>query len=310
MGFKNKPLIIVSIVIVLFIGLFSVFDIYESERGVIKRLGKIRELPQTNQARILEPGLHFKLPFIDTVLKFDTRIQTLQVVASRIPTAEKKELIIDLFTKWKIVNLAQFYQATKGGDLKYAETLLKQKVIEVLRTEIGQRNLSNVVSEERQAVLDKLGQEANKAAKTLGVEVVDVRIVRLDLPDEVSEAVYNLMRTERGRVAAEHRARGQSRAEAIRADADAQETIILANAEREAKTLQGDGEAQAARIFSDAYSLDPEFYGFLRSLDAYNGAFTDKNGLLVIKPDGEFFKYFHQKKGGGASSSPSSAAKP
>ena len=275
------------------------FSVNETQRIVINRLGRLIVDEKTKQPEVLMPGLHFKMPLVDTILRFDYRIQTLSIPNSRIPTAEKKELIIDLFVKWKIRDLSKFYQSTKG-DIRNAEILLRQKVTEALRTEIGRRNLNNVVSHERQAVLDILRIEADKTAETLGVKVIDVRIVRLDLPEEVNESVYNLMRTERQRVATEHRARGQARAESIRADADAQVTIIMANAEREAKTARGTGEAIAAKIYAEAYGQDQEFYSFYRSLEAYKQAFNNHQStdIMLVKPEGDFFKYFHKKKSG------------
>ena len=302
-----RPLSLVTFGIIGTVLFLSMFTVNETERVVVNRLGRLIIDEKTKQPEVLSPGLHFKMPLVDSILRFDYRIQTLSIPNSRIPTSEKKELIIDLFAKWKIRDLSKFYQSTKG-DIRNAETLLRQKVMEALRTEIGRRNLNNVVSHERQAVLDILRVETDKTAETLGVKVIDVRIVKLDLPEEVNESVYNLMRTERQRVATEHRARGQARAEAIRADADAKVTIIMANAEREAKTARGTGDAIAAKIYADAYGQDQEFYSFYRSLEAYKQAFNNQSAdMMVVKPDGDFFKYFHKKKSGG--SNPVSSAK-
>jgi membrane protease subunit HflC len=304
-----RPLSLVTFGVIGTVLFLSMFTVNETERVVINRLGRLIVDEKTKQPEVLLPGLHFKMPLVDNILRFDYRIQTLLIPNSRIPTSEKKELIIDLFAKWKIRDLSKFYQSTKG-DIRNAETLLRQKVMEALRTEIGRRNLNNVVSHERQAVLDILRIEADKTAETLGVKVVDVRIVRLDLPEEVNESVYNLMRTERQRVATEHRARGQARAETIRADADAQVTILMANAEREAKTARGTGDAIAAKISSEAYGQDPEFYSFYRSLEAYKQAFNNDQStdMMVVKPDGDFFKYFHKKKNGNSNVAASKSA--
>ncbi len=306
-----RPLSLVTLGIIGTVLFLSMYTVNETERVVVNRLGRLIVDEKTKQPEVFMPGLHFKMPLVDNILRFDYRIQTLAIPNSRIPTSEKKELIIDLFAKWKIRDLSKFYQSTKG-DIRNAETLLRQKVTEALRTEIGRRNLNNVVSNERQAVLDILRVEADKTAETLGVKVVDVRIVRLDLPEEVNESVYNLMRTERQRVATEHRSRGQARAEAIRADADAKVTIIKATAENEAKTMRGTGDAIAAKISADAYGQDQEFYSFYRSLEAYKEAFNngESNDMMVLKPDGDFFKYFHKKKNGnGAPASASSQKK-
>jgi membrane protease subunit HflC len=294
---RFRPLSLVILGVVALTLFLTMFTVNETQRVVINRLGRLIVDEKTKQPEVLLPGLHFKLPLVDTILRFDYRIQTLSIPNSRIPTSEKKELIIDLFAKWRIRDLSKFYQSTKG-DIRNAETLLRQKVTEALRTEIGRRNLNNVVSNERQAVLDILRIEADKTAETLGVKVVDVRIVRLDLPEEVNESVYRLMRTERQRVATEHRARGRARAEAIRADADAQVTIIMATAEQESKTTRGTGDAVAAKIYADAYGQDQEFYAYYRSLEAYKKAFNNNQSadMMVVSPTGDFFKYFHKKK--------------
>lgn len=305
-----RPLSLVTFGVIGTVLFLSLYTVNETERVVVNRLGRLIVDEKTKQPEVLMPGLHVKMPLVDNILRFDYRIQTLSIPNSRIPTSEKKELIIDLFAKWRIRDLSKFYQSTKG-DIRNAETLLRQKVTEALRTEIGRRNLNNVVSNERQAVLDILRVEADKTAETLGVKVVDVRIVRLDLPEEVNESVYNLMRTERQRVATEHRARGQARAEAIKADADAQVTIIMANAEKEAKTMRGTGDAIAAKISSDAYGQDKEFYSFYRSLEAYKQAFNNdqSNDMMVLKPDGDFFKYFHKKRNGNGDAAAKASSK-
>lgn len=269
------------------------FQIREPERGLVERLGRWVIDPHTQKPKVLSPGLHWKIPFLDTVRFFDRRIQTVDISSSRIPTAEKKELIVDLFTKWRIKDFAEYSLSTGGNPLR-AEQLLREKITNGLRTEFGRRRLNDLVSRDRQLVMDKLRADVDQAAAALGIEVVDARIMRIDLPQEVSEAVFNLMRTERQRVAAEHRAMGGSRAEAICADADAKVTVIAAQAERVADELRGEGEAQAAHIYTEAYSQDSEFYSFYRSLEAYRETFRTNNDILVLKPDDAFFKYFRQ----------------
>jgi membrane protease subunit HflC len=217
----------------------------------------------------------------------------LDISSSRIPTQEKKELIVDLYAKWRIQDFAKFYNTT-GGYTKRAEQLLQEKIVDGLRGEFGRRKLNDVVSQDRNSVMEKIRSDANKAAKTLGVEVVDARIVRIDLPKEVSESVFNLMRTERQRVASEHRAQGHSRAEAIRADADAKVIVIGAQAESLANQVRGEGDATASKTYADIYGKDPEFYSFYRSLEAYRETFKGNNDMLVIKPDDAFFKYFRR----------------
>lgn len=290
-----------TILLVMFIGaiLFCGLCLYivdETQRALVLRLGTIVKSSNTNQPEIVAPGLSVKWPFIDSVKYFDKRIQSLEITSSRIPTVEKKELIVDLFTKWRINDFAKFYNTTSGGNKSRAEQLLKEKMVDGLRGEFGRRNLNDVVSQDRQIVMDKIKRDANNTAKILGIEVVDARIVRIDLPQEVSEAVFNLMRTERQRVAAEHRAQGQSRAEAIRADADAKVVVIRAQAEKEALQTKGDGEGQATKIYAEVFGKDPEFYSFYRSLEAYRETFKRNNDMLVVKPDDAFFKYFRRNQ--------------
>jgi modulator of FtsH protease HflC len=288
---RNIALIGLLLAAILFIS--SVFVVNETQRAIVLRLGKIITVAK-GQPRVLGPGLHFKAPFIDSVRYLDKRIQSLEISSSRIPTEEKKELIVDLFTKWRIVDFSKFYTST-GGNRGKAEKLLKEKIVDGLRAEIGRRNLNDVVAQERQNIMDKIRIDANnKTAKPLGIEVVDARIVRIDLPQEVSEAVFNLMRTERNRVASEHRAKGRSKAEAIRADADARVIILGATAGRQASEMKGEGDAKASEIYASVYSQDPEFYSFYRSLEAYRETFNNKNDMLVIKPDDAFFKYFRK----------------
>lgn len=296
---NNKTKLIGSLAIaVSLLVLLSLFIVYETQRGIIVRLGKMVMDPKTNEARVLSPGLHMKLPLVDSLYLFDSRIQNLDISSSRIPTKEKKELIVDLFAKWRIKDFSKFYKTTKG-EKRRAEQLLKEKMVDGLRGEFGRRMLIDVVSQDRERVMEKIRQDANGTANTLGVEVVDARIVRIDLPDEVREAVFNLMRTERQRVAEEHRAQGKSRAEAIRANADAGVIVIKATAEREAAQMRGEGDAKASGIYAEVYGRDPEFYSFYRSLEAYRETFKGDNDMLVIKPDDAFFKYFRRSQGSG-----------
>lgn len=295
MDARTKTLTIIGIIVVLLFAGLSLFVVEETERAFVLRLGNIITDPKTKEPKVLMPGLRAKVPLIDTVRFFDKRIQSLEISSSRIPTQEKKELIVDLFTKWRIQNFAKFYTAT-GGNKAQAERLLREKIVDGLRGEFGRRRLNDVVSHDRSNVMDKIRIDTNKTAKTLGIEVVDARIMRIDLPQEVNEAVFNLMRTERQRVAAEHRAQGFARAEAIRADADAKVIIIEAQAERAAAQLRGEGDALASKIYSDVYGRDPEFYSFYRSLEAYRETFKRNNDMLVIKPDDAFFKYFRRSQ--------------
>lgn len=298
---NNKTKLIGFLAIFLgLIAILSLFVVYETQRGIVVRLGKMVMDPKTQEAKVLSPGLHMKLPLIDDLQLFDARIQNLDIPSARIPTKEKKELIVDLFAKWRIVDFSEYYKTTKG-DRRKTEQLLKEKIVDGLRGEFGRRNLTDVVSQDRLNVIEKIRQDANKNAKTLGVEVVDARVVGIDLPKEVKEAVFNLMRTERQQVAAEHRAQGHSRAEAIRAAADAKVTIMRATAEREANQLRGEGDGKAAAIYGEVFGRDPEFYSFYRSLEAYRETFKGDNDMLVVKPDDAFFKYFRRSQGAGSS---------
>jgi modulator of FtsH protease HflC len=293
----SKPILMTLALILIFFAGSSMFIVPETQRAIILRLGQIQIDSKTELPRVLLPGLHFKVPFVDSARYFETRIQTLDMAAARFPTKEKKELIIDLFIKWRINNFSMFFKSTSGNQLR-AETLLKQKIENGLRTELGRQGLNDVVSQNRMKIMSVLKEEANVAAANLGVEVIDVRVVGIDLPPNISDGVYRRMRTERQRIAAELRAQGHSRAEAIQADADATVTVIGAKAQKDAEVMRGEGEAAAASIYAKAYSEEPEFYRFYRSLEAYRTTFQGNNDMLVIKPESEFFQYFHGVKRG------------
>ena len=291
---QNKTILMsIAAGLLLILAALSVFVVYETQLGIVVRLGRLVIDPATKEAKVLAPGIHVKVPIIDTVHLFDRRIQNLDIQSSRIPTKEKKELMVDLFAKWRIEDFSKYYKATNGENRR-TEQLLREKIIDGLRGEFGRRMLTDVVSQDRMNVMEKIRLDANKTAKGLGVEVVDARIVGIELPREVREAVFNLMRTERQQVASEHRAQGRSRAEAIRANADAKVTIIKATADREAHETRGEGDGKAAGIYADAYGRDPEFYSFYRSLEAYRETFKGNNDMLVVKPDDAFFKYFRR----------------
>lgn len=292
-----KPLLIVFGLLAAFFVLTSVFIVDEKEKAMVLRLGKI-QTDSDGTVIIRNPGLQFKVPFIDSVRYFDKRIRTLSISEERIPTLEKKDAIIDLFNKWRIVDFDKFFKAT-GGRVSRAQELLRQKTEDGLRAEIGRRNLPDVISVDRELIMDKITKDVKLTAKTLGIEVVDARIIRVDLPNEVSEAVFGLMRTERQRIAMEHRARGRSDAEAIQAAADARQVVILAEADERSRATRGEGDARAARIYEAAYAKDPEFFRFYRSLEAYKATFNDKSDTIVMKPESDFFKYFQDIQGKG-----------
>ncbi|MFA7386274.1 MAG: protease modulator HflC [Thiohalobacteraceae bacterium] len=286
---SNKTLGLLALVVALFVGSFSMFIVYEWERALLFQLGEIVKSD-------FEPGLHFKVPFINNVRKFDARILTLDIEPERFLTAEKKNVIVDSFIKWRIGDVTKFYTAV-GGDEAQARLRLDQIIKDGMRGEFSKRTLNEVVSGERAQIMNVLTGNASQQAKELGIDVVDVRIKRIDLPPDVNTAVYRRMEAERARVAKDFRSRGFEASERIRADADRQRQVMLAEAYRDAERLRGEGDARAAEIYASAYTRNPEFFALYRSLDAYRNAFGNGD-LLVIEPDSEFFDYF--KSGTGA----------
>jgi len=267
----------------------SIFVVSEIERAVKLRFGEIVQFD-------LEPGLHFKWPIVNSIRYFDSRILTLDAQPQRYLTSEKKALMVDSFIKWRIKDVAKYFTTT-GGDEERAKRLLSQRVDTGLRNEFGTRTVKEVVSGERDQLMNSLTSMLDGIAQQeLGVEVIDLRVKRIDLPLEVSESVYNRMRTERERLARELRAQGNEVAEKIRATADKDKTIILADAYREAEETRGNGDAKATATYAEAYSKDPEFYDFTRSLKAYQATFQSKGDILLIDPDSDFFKYLDNSK--------------
>lgn len=278
------------LVIVVLVGLSFLFTVREGQEAILLRLGKIT-LDRAGNTNVINPGLHTKLPLITHVRKFDVRLQTLDIKSSRIVTEEKKDVIVDYYVKWRIDDVPVFYTRT-GGDYSRAELLLEQQINGGLRAEFGRRTISEVISEDRSSIMDKLREAAESSAHKLGVHVVDVRIKRIDLPTEVSKAVFDRMRAERERVATEHRAEGKAKSEAIKGKADAKAVVIVADARAKANEIMGLGDAKATKIYGDAYGKDATFYGFYRSLQAYGHTFQDKNDILLLRPDSQFFTYF------------------
>ena len=319
-------------VIVVFIAtlLMSMFVVQEGERGIVVRFGRILKAPDSDVAKIYEPGLHFKVPVFDRVRTLDARIQTMDDQADRFVTSEKKDVIIDTYVKWRIEDFGQYYLTTGGGDVSTAEALLKRKVVDSLRAEIGSREIKQIVSgPDRGAQLDNTavaeeddapaseivaevaprkeveGQRdqimANvladikvSAFKDLGVEVVDFRMKKINLPDEISESIYRRMRAERESVARKHRSQGREKAEVIRAQSELEVAKIIADADRQARVVRGDADAETAQIYAGAFNKNPEFYNFLRSLKAYENSFNSKNDILVVDPNTDFFKYMKE----------------
>ncbi|HIF17575.1 MAG TPA: protease modulator HflC [Cycloclasticus sp.] len=285
---KLNPMILIVLVAILFVGSMSVFVVDEREKVIVFRLG---EIVRTD----LEPGLHFKFPFINNVRKYDGRIQTLDSNPERFLTSEKKNVIVDTFVKWKISNVNVFYRAV-GGDPRQVDTRLNQFVKEGMRAAFSKQTIKELISVGRDKIRIGLVKDINLLGKGLGIDIVDVRIKRIDLPDEVSASVYKRMESERERVARDFRSRGKEAAERIKANADKQGEIILATAYKESQILRGTGDAEAAKTYADAYNKNKEFFAFYRSLDAYRKSMGSGNDLIVLEPTSDFFKYFKKSK--------------
>lgn len=262
----------------------SMFTVDQRQWAIVFQLGEIKDV-------ITEPGLHFKWPMIQNVRSFDNRIQTWDSAdPERFLTAEKKPVLVDSFVKWRIRDVRQYYISV-AGDEEIASTRLSQTVNAGLREEFGKRTVHDVVSGEREKIMSEVRRKADADMKNIGVQVIDVRLKRVDFPPEVSESVYRRMETERKRVANELRSQGAAEGEKIRADADKQREVILAEAYRDAQKVKGQGDAQAASLYGRAFGKNPEFYAFYRSLDAYRNSFRNKSDVLVVEPNSEFFKY-------------------
>jgi len=276
------------LLVVLIVGSLSIFTVDEREKAIMFRLGKIVRTD-------FEPGIHFQIPIFNNVRKFDSRIQTLDAEPERYLTSEKKNVIVDAFVKWKINDVKTFFTATRG-DINEANSRLAQVIKDSLRGEFGKRTIQDVISGERNQIMDILTSEGSALGAAYGITIVDVRIKRIELPPRVSESVYDRMKAERTRVANELRAKGAEAAEKIRAEADKQRTIIKATAFQKAETLRGEGDGSAADIYAQAYKQDASFYAFYRSLDAYKRSFANKQDILVMQPNIEFFRYFDNNK--------------
>ena len=290
MSIRNMLLAGLVVVIVLLLA-DTIFTVHERQRALVLRFGEITQVD-------LEPGLHFKLPIADDAKKFDGRIQSLDSPPERYFTLEKKPLMVDSFVKWRVGDVQTYYETTSGGDQARAETLLSQRVNEGLRNQISRRDMHEVISGQRDQLMADLTQQLNsEMRRDVGVDVIDVRVKQIDLPPEVSSAVYDRMNSEREIEAQQHRATGRELDLGIRADADRQVVVIEAEAYREAEQIRGDGDAGAAAIYANAYGADPEFYEFYRSINAYVSVFSQKGDLLVVDPNSEFFKYLKDGDG-------------
>jgi membrane protease subunit HflC len=267
----------------------SVFTVDERQKAILFKFGEILRSD-------FEPGLHFKMPIINNVRKFDQRILTIDQQPERFLTAEKKDLIVDSFVKWRISDVEQYFKTTQGDEAQ-AGRLLYQNINNGLRDEFGKRTVQEVIAGDRTEIMNIMTAEATEKAKTLGIEVIDVRIKKIDLPARVSDSVYRRMRAERERVARDFRSKGAEAAERIRADADRQRSVILAEAYRDSEIVRGEGDARATDIYAKAFNNDEEFYRFYRSLNAYKNNFSTSDDVILLEPDSEFFRYFKDSSG-------------
>lgn len=285
---NTGPLIFGAAALLLLLSM-SLFVVDQRQNAIVFRLGEVVSEKK-------QPGLYFKVPLLDNVRYFDVRILTIDTPEpERFLTSEKKNVLVDLFVKWRITDVRNYYTSVGGDELR-AQTRLLQTINDGLRAEFGNRTVHDVVAGERDKIMDLMRNKANEDAAKIGVEVLDVRLKRVDLPQEVSESVYRRMEAERKRVANELRSTGSAESEKIRADADKQREVILAEAYRDAQRIKGEGDAKATANYARAYESNPEFYAFYRSLDAYRASFRNRNDVLVLEPNSDFFKYM--KSGG------------
>lgn len=324
----RKPLMLIVVVI---LGMIyaSLFVVQEGQRGIVLRFGKVLR-DSDKKTWIYNPGLHIKIPFIETVKNLDARIQTMENQADRFVTMEKKDLIVDSYIKWRISDFSRYYLATGGGDISQAEVLLKRKFSDRLRSELGRLDVKGIVTDSRNRLMTDVREALNNGTSgddeetqataadnaiasaaarveretnglqlavnpnsmaALGIKVVDVRIKQINLPLEVSDAIYQRMRAEREAVARRHRSQGQEEAEKLRAAADYEVTRTLAEAECQALITRGEADAETAKLYADAFSWDPAFYAFIRSLRAYENSFNSNNDIMVLSPESDFFRF-------------------
>lgn len=287
MNLRNLIIIVIAVVAVSLL-MNSIYTVHQTERAILLRFGAVSEAD-------VKPGLHFKMPIAEDIKKADGRVLTLDSTAETYFTLEKKPLIVDSFAKWRIRNVLRYYEATRF-DETIGERILQERINEGLRNEISRRDMHEVVSGERDQLMDNLTAQLNRVMEqAAGIEVIDVRVKRIDLPTEVSSAVYDRMNSERQIEARQYRATGRELALGIRADAERQTVVIEAQAYRQAEQIRGDGDASSADIYARAFNKDPDFYQFYRSINAYTNVFRDRSDLLVLDPKSEFFKYLDRE---------------
>ena len=285
-------------IIVLVIAVFSIYTVNEGESALLLRLGKIVGLSNADEPLVLGAGLHFKVPFVDSVKIFDRRIQELatpQANPLTVVTKEQTYLQVQYFAKWRINNLPKFYTST-GGSVSWAETLLEQRLNDIVRAEYGRRTSEEAISVGRAGMMAAILEQANNIGKDQGISVIDVRIQQITLPKELLDSVFKRMATERKQFAEAKRAEGMEKSEEIKALADQKVTVIKAEAIKQGAILRAQGDGQAAETYAKAYGADPQFYAFYRSMKAYETSFNQKNDILLLKPEGQFFNYFHNSQ--------------
>ncbi len=269
----------------------SLFTVEQRQFALVFQFGEVVRI-------ISEPGIQFKVPFIQNVRLYDQRIRTIDPESPELfNTKEKKNVLVDSYVKWRVKDVEQFYKSVGGNEVS-AVARLRQTVNDSLRAEFGQKTVTDVISGQRDKIIDVVRARADQDARKIGIEIIDIRLKRVDFPDKINASVYDRMRSERRAVASQLRSEGAAEAERIRADADRQREIIIAESYRKAQKLKGEGDAKSAEIYAEAYSRNPEFYAFWRSMDAYKKSFASKQDVIVLDTDSAFFKYFKNSRGG------------
>ena len=283
------PIVAVVIVVLLLVS-GTLYTVDQRQNAIVFQLGEVKDVVQ-------KPGLHLKIPLLQNVRLFDMRILTFDDAEPlRFITSEKKPLLVDSFVKWRITDVKQYYVSVQGDEFR-AATRIKQTISDGLQAEFGRRNMHDVVSGQREEIMSEVRQKAGIDLKRIGVEIIDVRLKRVDLPQDVSDSVFGRMQAERKRIANEQRSTGAAEAERIRADADRQREIIVAEAYRDSQRIRGDGDAKSAAIYAAAFNQNPEFFAFYRSMDAYRSVFRGRNDLMLLESNSDFLRYFRDSLG-------------
>lgn len=286
---NKTPAFVLAIFVLAAFGISqSVFIVPEHQQTMVMQFGEPVSLHTA-------PGLKFKVPLIQQVMSFEKRALDVDTVPEEVILADRKRIVVDTFARYRITDMLAFYKSLQSTD--QANSRISNIINSTLRSTLGTTTMTDILSDKRSALMHNIRTQVNKAVDRLGVEIVDVRIGRADLPDQTSQAIYARMRTEREREAAEFRAQGQEIAQEVRSKADRERTVILANAEREAQILRGQGDEQAIKIYADAFKRDPEFYGFYRTMEAYKKSLPGENTTLILKPEGDFFRFFQSEQG-------------